>query len=152
VSDWPHELQHPSLPCPSLSPGVCSNSCHWVSDDIQSFHLLLLPSPLALNLSQHQGEMFKELNIWSERTFNTDSYSSVKLKISTCLSGERFFSILLQNRKLSQVYFLKSFNFQNLKDFRGWRSGNVKNSKTWRILNLSVQALFLNDFLTSITK
>jgi len=24
---WPHGLQHIRLPCPSLSPGVCSNSC-----------------------------------------------------------------------------------------------------------------------------
>ena len=24
---WPRELQHTSLPCPSLSPGVCSNLC-----------------------------------------------------------------------------------------------------------------------------
>ena len=24
---WPHELQHTRLPCPSLSPRVCSNSC-----------------------------------------------------------------------------------------------------------------------------
>ena len=24
---WPHEQQHARLPCPSLSPGVCSNSC-----------------------------------------------------------------------------------------------------------------------------
>ena len=29
ISDslWPHGLQHARLPCPSLSPGVCSNSC-----------------------------------------------------------------------------------------------------------------------------
>ena len=29
VSDslWPHGLQHARLPCPSLSSGVCSNSC-----------------------------------------------------------------------------------------------------------------------------
>ena len=29
VSDslWPYGLQHAKLPCPSLSPGVCSNSC-----------------------------------------------------------------------------------------------------------------------------
>ena len=29
VSDylWPHERQHARLPCPSLSPRVCSNSC-----------------------------------------------------------------------------------------------------------------------------
>ena len=25
---WPHGLWHTKLPCPSLSPGVCSNSCH----------------------------------------------------------------------------------------------------------------------------
>ena len=24
---WPYRLQHTILPCPSLSPGVCSNSC-----------------------------------------------------------------------------------------------------------------------------
>ena len=24
---WPHGLQHARLPCPSLSPGVCLNSC-----------------------------------------------------------------------------------------------------------------------------
>ena len=27
VSLWPHELQHTRLPCPSVSPRVCSNSC-----------------------------------------------------------------------------------------------------------------------------
>ena len=27
VSLWPHELQHARLPCPSLSPRVCSNAC-----------------------------------------------------------------------------------------------------------------------------
>ena len=29
VSDslWPHGLQHARLPCPPLSPGICSNSC-----------------------------------------------------------------------------------------------------------------------------
>ena len=26
-SSWPHGLQHTRLPCPSLTPGVCSNSC-----------------------------------------------------------------------------------------------------------------------------
>ena len=26
-SFWPHELQHANLPCPSLSPRTCSNSC-----------------------------------------------------------------------------------------------------------------------------
>ena len=44
----PYGLQHTRLPCPSLSPRVCSNSCHWVSDAIESSHPLsppfLLPS------------------------------------------------------------------------------------------------------------
>ena len=50
VSDslWPHELQHARLPCPSLSPWVCSNSCplsQWCHPTISSsVTLLLLPS------------------------------------------------------------------------------------------------------------
>ena len=37
VSDslWPHGLPHARPPCLSTFPGVCSNSCHWVSDAIQ---------------------------------------------------------------------------------------------------------------------
>ena len=36
---WPHGLQHTRLPCPSLSPGVCSNSCplsQWCNPTISS--------------------------------------------------------------------------------------------------------------------
>ena len=31
---WAHVLQHTRLLCPPLSPGVCSNSVHWVGDAI----------------------------------------------------------------------------------------------------------------------
>ena len=55
----PHGLQHTRLPCPSLTPGACSNSCHQVSDAIQPSHPLSSPSPPAFNLSQHQG-LFQE--------------------------------------------------------------------------------------------
>ena len=51
----PHEVQQASLPCPSLSPGVCSNSCPlnwWCHPNILSS---VAPSPFAFNLSQHQG-------------------------------------------------------------------------------------------------
>ena len=50
VSDsfWNYGLQHARLPCPSLSPRVCSNSVHGVNDAIQPSHpllpLLFLPS------------------------------------------------------------------------------------------------------------
>ena len=53
-----HRLQHGSLPCPSPTPGACSNSCHWVGDAIQPSHPLLSLSPPALNLSQNQS-LFK---------------------------------------------------------------------------------------------
>ena len=36
---WPHEMQHTRLPCPSLSPGICSNSCplsQWCHPTISS--------------------------------------------------------------------------------------------------------------------
>ena len=52
---WLQRLRYVRLPCPSLSPGFCSNHVHWVGDAIQPSHPLPSPSPLALNLSQHQG-------------------------------------------------------------------------------------------------
>ena len=51
----PHESQHARPPCPSPTPGVHPNPCHWVGDAIQPSYPLLSPSPPALNLSQHQG-------------------------------------------------------------------------------------------------
>ena len=51
----PHGLQHARLPCPSLFPRVCSNSCPlswWCHPIILSF---VIPSSSTLYLSQHQG-------------------------------------------------------------------------------------------------
>ena len=53
----PHESQHARPPCPSPTPGVQTH-VHQVSDAIQPSHPLSSPSPLAINLSQHQG-LFK---------------------------------------------------------------------------------------------
>ena len=50
------ELQNTRLPCPSLSPGACSNSYpSLVGDAIQPSHPLSSPSPSACSISQHQG-------------------------------------------------------------------------------------------------
>ena len=54
-SSQPHGLQHARLPCPSPTPGACSNSCPWISDAIQPSHPLSSPFSPAFNLSQHQG-------------------------------------------------------------------------------------------------
>ena len=51
----PHRLQHARLPCPSLSPGICSNSCLlslWCHPTILS---PVAPSPHVLSLAQHQA-------------------------------------------------------------------------------------------------
>ena len=52
-----HGLQHARLPCPSPTPGTCSNSCPLVVDAMQPSYPLSSSSP-AFNLSQHQG-LFK---------------------------------------------------------------------------------------------
>ena len=48
----------PSLPVHHQLPEFTQTHVHWVSDAIQPSHPLTSPSPLALNLSQHQG-LFK---------------------------------------------------------------------------------------------
>ena len=61
VSDsfQPHELQHARLPCPLLSPRVCSNSCSWSRrchpTSSSSIILPLIPSPPAFYPSQLAG-------------------------------------------------------------------------------------------------
>ena len=57
---WPHGLQYTRLPCPSLSPGVCSNSCplcQWCHSTISScVPLFLLPS------------IFPNISVFSEKS------------------------------------------------------------------------------------
>jgi len=58
---WPHELQHTRLPCPLLSPRVCSNSCplsQWCHPIISSsvtlfaFYLQSLPASGSFPISR----------------------------------------------------------------------------------------------------
>ena len=52
---WPHGLQHSRLPHPSLSPGVCSDSCplsQWCHPTISSSAAVF---SFCLHISQHQG-------------------------------------------------------------------------------------------------
>ena len=50
-----HYLSTPGLPVLHYLPQLAQGPVHYVSDAIQLAHPLLPPSPLALNLSQHQG-------------------------------------------------------------------------------------------------
>ena len=57
MSDYlrPHGLQHGKLPCPSPSPGACSNSCPLSWWCHPTTHPLSSPSPPAPSPSQDQG-------------------------------------------------------------------------------------------------
>ena len=50
----PMNCSTPGLPVHQQLPKSTQTHVHWVSDAIQPSHPLLSPSPLALNLSQHQ--------------------------------------------------------------------------------------------------
>ena len=52
---WLHGLQHAKHPVHHQLPEFSQTHVHWVGNTIQPSHLLLSPSPPALNLSQHQG-------------------------------------------------------------------------------------------------
>ena len=52
---WPHGLQHARLPCPSPSPGACSNSC--LSESVMPSNHLILCCPLLLLLSVFPSTM-----------------------------------------------------------------------------------------------
>jgi len=76
MSDFlrPHRLQHARLPCSSLSPRVCSNSCllsKWCHPTISScYPLLLLPSifPSIRVFSSESAPHFRWPAYWSSST------------------------------------------------------------------------------------
>ena len=91
VSDslQPHGLQHPRLPCPSASPGLCSNSCP-LKSVMPSKHLTLccpllhLPSifPSIRVFSNESALCIKWPKYWSFSTGSSNEYSgSISFRI-----------------------------------------------------------------------
>ena len=100
-----HELQHSRLPCPSLSPGVCPNSCPLSRCCHPTISPSVAPLPPALSLSQHQGlfqwvgSLHQVAKYWSS-SFSTSASSEHSGLISirvACL-------ISLQSKGLSKVF------------------------------------------------
>ena len=61
----PHGLQHVRLPCPSLSPGVCSNSCslsRWCDPTISSSVAPFLSFPQSFPASEQMLSRFPSCN------------------------------------------------------------------------------------------
>ena len=110
----PHGLQHSRLPCPSLSPRVCSN-VYWIGDAIQPSHPLLPHFP-ALNLSQHQ-DLFPMSRLFAQDMEGGQSIgasaSVLPMNIQEWLLLELTGLISLLSRKLSRVF--SSTTIQNLK-------------------------------------
>ena len=107
VSDslWPHRLQHARLPCPSPSPGACSNSgplsqwCH--HHLILCSPLLLLPSifPRIRIFSNESALCIRWPNYWSF-SFIISSFNDIQDWFPLGLTG----LISLQSKGLSRVF------------------------------------------------
>ena len=138
----PHGLYHARLPCPSPSPRACSNSyplnwwCH------ATISLLLSPSPLAFNLSQHQvfskesALCIRWPKYWSFSINSPSEYSgliSFRIDWFDLLAFQRTLMSFLQHHSLKASILQRSafFRFQlsSLKDviicdeFPRWLSG-----------------------------
>ena len=77
-SSWPNELQHARLPCPSLSPGVCSNSCPlcwWCHPTVSSSTAPFSSCPLSFPASGtfHMSRLFAS----GGQTFGASASASV---------------------------------------------------------------------------
>ena len=78
----PMNCSTPGIPVLHHRPEFAETHVHWVSDAIHLSHPLSLLSPLALNLSQHQGFFFSELVLhircpkyWSFSSSPSNEYS-----------------------------------------------------------------------------
>ena len=78
----PHGLQHTTLPCPSLSPRACSNSCPFTQWWHPTSSSSVIPSPPAVNHSQQQG-LFQ----WSTLNIRWPKYWSFSISPSREYSG-----------------------------------------------------------------
>ena len=103
---WPNGLQHARIPCPSPSPGVCSNLCplsQWCHPTISSS---IAPFSSCPQSFQHQG-LANELSLhimWSK-------FWSFSFSISPSVNIQGLFPlrltglISLQSKGLSRVFF-----------------------------------------------
>ena len=80
----PHELQHIRLPCPSLSPGVCANSCSlswWCyltissSGALFSFYLQSLPASGSFPISQFFASGGQSIGVSADLPMNIQGWS-----------------------------------------------------------------------------
>ena len=96
---WPHGLQHTRLPCPSLSPGVCSNSCplsQWChpttssSVAASSSHLQSFPASMGISMGISISVLSMNIQGWSLHVHNSMVFSSSHVHMYL---GKLYFSL-----------------------------------------------------------
>jgi len=103
---WPHGLQHVRLPCPSRSPGVCSNSCplsRWCHPTISSS---VVPFSSCPHSSQASGSLLQFTVLLC--VFFKKLWFSVLFSLHSCLmtlSMTFFFLHWLEKCTVSFFYF-----------------------------------------------
>ena len=133
LSDYlrPHGLQHSRLPCPSLSPGACSNSCPlswWCHPTISSCRLLfLLPSifPSIRVFSNQSALCIRWPRYWSF-SFNispSNEYSglnSFRIDLLDLLAVQGTLKSLLQHHSSKHQFFGAQLSSQSNSHIRTW--------------------------------
>ena len=120
MSDFlqPHGLQHARLPCPSLSPGVCSNSCplsQWCHLIISSSVTLFSSCPQSFPASVFSNESalcIRWPKFWSSSISPSNKYSGlISFRIDSLLYkglSRVFYSIPIQKHMSSSLLTSKS--------------------------------------------
>ena len=110
VSDslWPHVLQHNSFPCPSLSPGVCSNSLplsRWCYPNISSSVTLFSSCPQSFPASGSfpMGGLF---TLGGQSIGASTSASVLAMSIQSWFPIELTCLISLLSKGLSRVFYI----------------------------------------------
>ena len=103
----PHGLQHTRLPCPSLSPGVCSNSCpvrQWCHPTISS-SVAPLPTCLQSLLASEAFPVSWVFASGGQRIGASASASVLSMNIQGWFLLGLTSLISLLSKRLSRVYF-----------------------------------------------
>ena len=95
----PMDCSTPGFPVLLYLPEFGQTHAHWVGDAIQPPHLLLSPSPLVFNLSQHQG-LFQ----WFSSSHQIIGASVLPMNIQGWFTLGLTGLISLQSKGLSRVF------------------------------------------------
>ena len=133
---WPHGLRHTRLPCPSLSPGVCSHSCLLS----QWFHPTILSSVVTFSCPQSfpasgSFPMSRFFTLGGQSIGDSTSVLPVNIQgwLPFGLTGQVFLS-----KGLSGV-----FSSTTVRGFNSWMLSRASVSVCWHSFGMNkLQGLF----------